>query len=88
MEEGNNQSINKVVTEMNTKEYNYLLNSNLLLKYKEFSKQQLKRELKQLKRNTSEDVNTIKYLSNSCETNLLDGITINLVFTLQIIIAK
>ena len=41
---------------------NYL-NSDLLLKYKEFSKQQLKWELEPLKHITSEDVNTIECVS-------------------------
>jgi hypothetical protein len=72
----NDFNFNDVIYDMSNKVYNYFADNfgiiqrtkdvgpnSLLLKYKEFSKQQLKHELKNLKRNTRENLRSITYVA-------------------------
>ncbi|CAB4017865.1 Hypothetical predicted protein [Paramuricea clavata] len=76
MDSMNDFNINNVIFYMSNKVYNYFADNfgiiqrtkdvepnSLLLKYKEFSKQQLKQELKNLKRDTHENLRSIKYVA-------------------------
>ena len=86
----NDFNINDVIYDMSNKVYNYFADNfgiiqrtkdggpnDLLLKYKEFSKQQLKQELKNLKLNTHENLRSIKYVAKLLRGKLAGKLNAN-----------
>ena len=76
MDNSDNYDINDIILNMSNTMYNYFADNfgiikhpehveanSFLLKYKEFLKQQLKQEYRKLKRNTPEDLRSIKFVA-------------------------